>query len=181
VAGQHEGAVFNFGQNVGLATGLVTIGLATGGAGTVGGGLDLGFQLLQNQGDFSKVRLDSIAISAISGRIGAGVSSGLGKGGSLVARTAFAETGLGLGARTAINAGVGFNVGYWGKVAENALRGEDLTNGAWQTGAFGGIGAGAGELLQAGAGAAWNKYAKSKSSTFTDRATGAIGPISSRD
>jgi Protein of unknown function (DUF3990) len=151
VAGQHEGFAFNLGQSVGLATGLVTIGLATGGAGTIGGGLDLGVQLWQNQGDFSKVSLDSIAISAISGRIGAGVSGGLGKGGALVASTAYAETGLGLGARTAINAGVGFNVGYWGKVTENAFRGEDLTNGAWQSGAFGGIGAGAGELLPAAA------------------------------
>jgi RHS repeat-associated protein len=54
VAGQHEGALFNLGQSVGLATGLVTIALATGGAGTIGGGFDLGVQLWQNQGDFSK-------------------------------------------------------------------------------------------------------------------------------
>ncbi len=150
VAGQHEGFAFNLGQSVGLATGLVTIGLATGGAGTIGGGLDLGVQLWQNGGDFSKVNLDSIAISAVSGRIGAGVSSGLGKGGSLVAGTAFAEKGLGLAARIGINTGVGFNLGYWGKVTENALRGEELTNGAWQTGAFGAAGAAAGELAQAG-------------------------------
>jgi RHS repeat-associated protein len=151
VAGQHEGATFNLGQSIGLATGLVTIGVATGGAGIVGGGLDTGFQLWQNQGDFSKVNLDSVAISAVGGMIGARVSGGLVKGGALVAGGAFAKTGLGLGARTAINAGVGFNVGYWGKVAENGLRGEDLTNGAWQSGAFGGIGAGAGELLPAAA------------------------------
>jgi RHS repeat-associated protein len=151
VAGQHEGLLFNVGQSVGLATGLVTIGLATGGAGSIGGGLDLGVQLWQNGGDFSQVKLDSIAISAVSGKIGASVSSGLGKGGSLVAGTAFAETGLGLAARTGINAGVGFNVGYWGKVTENALRGEELTNGAWQTGAFGAAGAAAGELLPAAA------------------------------
>jgi RHS repeat-associated protein len=150
VAGQHEGFAFNLGQSVGLATGLVTIGLATGGAGIVGGGLDTGFQLWQNHGDFSKIDLTSIAISAVSGRIGASVSSGLGKGGALVAGGAFAETGLGLGARTAINAGVGFNLGYWGKVAENAIRGEDLTNGAWQNGAFGAAGAAAGELIPAG-------------------------------
>jgi hypothetical protein len=61
------------------------------------------------------------------------------------------------GAGEAYNAGVGFNLGYWGKVAENGFRGEELTNGAWQSGAFGGIGAGAGELLQAGAGAATSK------------------------
>jgi RHS repeat-associated protein len=155
VAGQHEGFAFNLGQSVGLATGLVTIGLATGGAGTIGGGLDLGVQLRQNQGDFSQVRLDSIAISAVGGKIGASVSGGLGKGGALVAGGAFAETGLGLGARTAINAGVGFNVGYWGKVAENAVRGEELTNGALNNGIFGGVGAAAGELAQAGAGKAW--------------------------
>ena len=157
VAGQHEGALFNIGQSVGLATGLVTIGLATGGAGSIGGGLDLGVQLWQNGGDFSQVKLDSIAISAVSGKIGASVSNGLGKGGALVAGTAFAEKGLGLGARTAINAGVGFNVGYWGKVTENVLRGEELTNGAWQTGAFGAAGAAAGELLPAGVGA-WKKW-----------------------
>jgi RHS repeat-associated protein len=151
VAGQHEGAAFSLGQSVGLATGLVTIGVATGGAGIVAGGLDTGFQLWQNQGDFSKIDLTSVAISAVSGRIGAGVSAGLGKGGALVAGGAFAKTGLGLGARTAINAGVGFNLGYWGKVAENGFRGEELTNGAWQSGAFGGIGAGAGELLPAAA------------------------------
>jgi RHS repeat-associated protein len=157
VAGQHEGAAFSLGQSVGLATGLVTIGVATGGAGIVAGGLDTGFQLWQNQGDFSKIDLTSVAISAVSGRIGAGVSAGLGKGGALVAGGAFAKTGLGLGARTAINAGVGFNLGYWGKVTENAFKGEELTNGAWQSGAFGGIGAGAGELLSAGAGAATSK------------------------
>jgi Pretoxin HINT domain len=174
VAGQHEGAAFSLGQSVGLATGLVTIGVATGGAGIVAGGLDTGFQLWQNQGDFSKIDLTSVAISAVSGKIGASVSAGLGKGGALVAGGAFAKTGLGLGARTAINAGVGFNLGYWGKVAENAFSGEELTNGAWQSGAFGGIGAGAGELLQAGAGAVLRS--KGVQNTLA-RATSAIDNI----
>jgi hypothetical protein len=66
-----------------------------------------------------------------------------------------AETGLGLGARTAINAGVGFNTGYYGKVAENAWNHRELTEGALASGISGGVGAGAGELVQAGAGAVW--------------------------
>jgi RHS repeat-associated protein len=150
VAGQHEGFAFDVGRSVGLATGLVTIGLATGGVGTFSGGLDTGFQLLQNGGDFSKINLASVAISAISGKVGSSVSSGLGKGGFLVAGTSAAEKGLGLAARTAINAGVGFNLGYWGKVGQNAATGEELTKDTWQAGAFGAIGAAAGELIPAG-------------------------------
>lgn len=41
-------------------------------------------------------------------------------------------------------------MGYWGKVGQNAVTGEELTNGAWQSGAFGAIGAAAGELIPAG-------------------------------
>jgi RHS repeat-associated protein len=150
VAGQHEGFAFDVGRSIGLATGLVTVALATGGVGTFSGGLDAGSQLFQNGGDFSKINLASVAISAASGKIGSSVSSGLGKGGFLLAGTSFAEKGLGLAARTLINGGVGFNLGYWGKVAQNVTTGEDLTNGAWQSGAFGAAGAAAGELLSAG-------------------------------
>jgi hypothetical protein len=84
--------------------------LATGGVGTFSGGLDTGFQLLQNGGDFSKINLTSVAISAASGKIGSSVSGGLGKGGYLLKGTSVAENGLGLAARTTINAGVGFNL-----------------------------------------------------------------------
>ena len=121
----------------------------------IGFALDLGFQLWENQGDFSKIDPTRLAISTISGAIGGGIGSGLVKGGALVAGTALADVGLSLGARTAINAGVGFNLGYWGKVAENGIKGQDLTEGALFTGIAGGAGAAAGELLQAGAGAIW--------------------------
>jgi RHS repeat-associated protein len=111
--------------------------------GLIGGGLDLGFQLLQNGGDFSKVKWDSVAISTISGALSGGI------GGVLL------KNGAGLATRTAINAGVGFNLGYWGKVAENGIRGEELTNGALNNGLFGAAGGAAGELIPAGISVAW--------------------------
>jgi RHS repeat-associated protein len=123
--------------------------------GFIGAGLDLGIQLLQNGGKLSDVHWDQVAISGIAGAVGGGIGGALGKGGALLRGTALAETGLGLGARTAINAGVGFNTGYYGKVAENAWNHQYLTDGALATGIFGGVGAGAGELVQAGAGAVW--------------------------
>jgi hypothetical protein len=126
----------------------------------IGGVLDLGLQLWEQKGDFSKIDPTRLAISTISGALGGGIGGALGKGGALLRGTALAEKGLGLGARTAINAGAGFNLGYYGKVAENSIKGNDLTEGALFTGIAGGAGAAAGELLQAGVGAAWSKYTR---------------------
>jgi RHS repeat-associated protein len=126
----------------------------------VGFALDLGFQLLENKGNIWKTDLTRLAISTASGAIGGGIGGGLVKGGALLTGTALAETGLSLGARTAINAGVGFNLGYYGKVTENAVKGKELTEGALSIGIAGGAGAAAGELIQAGIGAAWSKYTR---------------------
>jgi RHS repeat-associated protein len=126
----------------------------------IGGVLDLGMQLWEQKGDFSKIDPTRLAISTISGALGGGIGGALTKGGFLVKGTALAETGLGLGARTAINAGVGFNLGYWGKVTENGIKGKELTDGALFTGIAGGAGAAVGELAQAGIGAAWSKYTR---------------------
>jgi hypothetical protein len=59
-----------------------------------------------------------------------------------------------------INAGVGFNLGYWGKVTENRIKGKELFDGALFTGIAGGAGAAVGELAQAGIGAAWSRYTR---------------------
>jgi hypothetical protein len=110
------------------------------------------FQLLV-KGNIWKTDLTRLAISTAAGAIGGGIGSALGKGGALLkgvglfTEHALVDTGLGLGGRTLINAGVGFNTGYWGKVAENGLRHQELTEGALFTGLAGGVGAGAGELL----------------------------------
>ena len=112
--------------------------------------LDLGMQLWENQGTDKGIDLTRLAISTGIGAISSGV------GGALI------KQGTGLAARTALNAGVGFNTGYWGKVAENGIKGQDLTNGALEHGIGAGAGAAAGELLFAGAGKlatnAWNRY-----------------------
>ena len=113
----------------------------------IGAGLDLGVQLWQNGGDFSKIKWDSVLISGISGAIGGGI------GGALL------KQGTSLAARTALNAGVGFNLGYYGKMGENAWRGEDLTQGTMQAGIFGGLGGAAGELIPAGIQGGWRKLA----------------------
>jgi hypothetical protein len=112
-----------------------------------------------------KIDSTRLAISTISGALGGGIGAGLVKGGALVAGTALADVGLSLGVRTAINAGVGFNLGYWGKVAANGIEGKELTEGALFTGIAGGVGAAAGELLQAGVGSALNRNATKAIST----------------
>jgi RHS repeat-associated protein len=116
----------------------------------LGGGIDLAVQLWEQKGDLSKIDPTRLAISTISGAIGGGIGGALTKGGFLVKGTALADKGLGLGARTAINAGVGFNLGYWGKVAENGIKGQDLTEGALFTGVAGGAGGALGELIPVG-------------------------------
>jgi RHS repeat-associated protein len=120
----------------------------------IGFALDLGFQLIENKGDIWKTDPTRLAISTISGAIGGGIGGALTKGGFLLKGTALADKGLGLAARTAINAGVGFNLGYYGQVAKNGIEGKDLTEGAFSTGIAGGAGAAVGELAQAGIGKA---------------------------
>jgi hypothetical protein len=47
------------------------------------------------------------------------------------------------GTQAALNAGLSFNLGYWGKVTQNAIKGENLTDGAFESGigdALGSIG-----------------------------------------
>jgi RHS repeat-associated protein len=114
----------------------------------IGAVLDVGFQVYENWGTGKGIDLTRVAISAIAGAVGGGI------GGALL------KQGTGLAARTALNAGVGFNLGYWGKVTENKIGGKELFDGALFTGIAGGAGAAAGELLQAGIGAAWNKYTR---------------------
>jgi RHS repeat-associated protein len=132
----------------------------------IGGALDLTFQLIENKGDIWKTDLTRLAISTAAGAIGGGIGGALGKGGALLkgvglfTEHTLVDTGLGLGGRTLINAGVGFNLGYWGKVTENKIGGKELFDGALFTGIAGGAGAAAGELVQAGIGAAWNKYTR---------------------
>jgi RHS repeat-associated protein len=114
----------------------------------IGGGLDLGIQLWQNGGDFSKVNWTSVGVSTLTGAIGGGI------GGLL------AKKGVGLAARTAITAGAEFNLGYWGKVAENKITGkDDLFEGALLSGSIGGIAGAGGELISTGIGA-WAKQVK---------------------
>jgi hypothetical protein len=108
----------------------------------IGGVLDVGMQLWENRGTDKGIDLTRLAISTISGAVGGGI------GGALL------KQGTGLAARTALNAGVGFNLGYWGKVADNKIKGQELTDGALATGIAGGLGAGAGELISDGVGAA---------------------------
>jgi RHS repeat-associated protein len=140
----------------------------------IGGVLDLGLQLWEQKGDFSKIDPTRLAISTVAGALGGGIGGALGKGGFLLKGTALADQGLGLGARTAINAGVGFNVGYWGKVAENGIKGQDLTEGALFTGIAGGAGAAIGELAQAGIGKLLNpNAAKAISNPLND----ALAPL----
>jgi RHS repeat-associated protein len=116
----------------------------------IGGGLDLGVQLWQNGGDLSNINWGSVGVSTLTGAIGGGIGGFLSK------------QGVGLAARTAITAGAEFNLGYWGKVAENKVTGkDDLFDGAFLSGAIGGVSGAGGELLQAGAGAAWKKYGSS--------------------
>jgi YwqJ-like deaminase len=114
----------------------------------IGGVLDLGLQLWEQKGDFSKIDPTRLAISTVTGALGGGI------GGLL------AKQGVGLAARTAITAGAEFNLGYWGKVTENKITGKtDVFDGALLSGAVGGVSGAGGELLQAGAGAAWGKAA----------------------
>jgi RHS repeat-associated protein len=125
----------------------------------IGGGLDLGMQLWENRGTDKGIDLTRLAISTISGAIGSGI------GGALL------KQGTGLAARTALNAGVGFNLGYYGKVIDNGVKGKELTDGALFTGIAGGVGAALGELIPVGTGRLangitdkfvespfWNKY-----------------------
>jgi RHS repeat-associated protein len=135
------------------------------GGAAIGAVLDVGFQVYENWGTGKGIDLTRVAISAVAGAVGGGIGGALGKGGALLkgaglfTEHALVDTGLSLGTRTAINAGVGFNLGYWGKVTENKVGGKELFDGALFTGIAGGIGAGAGELLQAGIGAAWKSNA----------------------
>jgi RHS repeat-associated protein len=109
---------------------------------------DLGIQLWENRGTDKGIDLTRLAISTGIGAISGGV------GGALI------KQGTGLAARTAINAGVGFNTGYYGKVLENGIKGNDLTDGAVVNGIGAGVASGVGELLFAGAGDAWSKYTR---------------------
>jgi RHS repeat-associated protein len=107
----------------------------------IGFGLDLTFQLIENKGDLWKTDLTRLAISTAAGAIGGGIGGFLSK------------QGVGLAARTAITAGAEFNLGYWGKVTQNKITGnDDLFEGALLSGAIGGLSGAGGELITAGAG-----------------------------
>jgi RHS repeat-associated protein len=123
---------------------------------------DLGMQLWDNRGTDKGIDLTRLAISTGIGAISGGV------GGALI------KQGTGLAARTAINAGVGFNTGYYGKVLENGIKGNDLTDGAVVNGIGAGAGAAVGELLFAGAGAVWKSEGVQSALA---RATSVVGDV----
>jgi RHS repeat-associated protein len=116
----------------------------------IGAVLDVGMQLWENRGTDKGIDLNRLAISTLTGAIGGGIGGFLSK------------QGVGLAARTAITAGAEFNLGYWGKVAENKFTGkDDLFDGALLSGSIGGIAGAGGELVTAGVGAGWKKYGSS--------------------
>ncbi|MBI4168090.1 MAG: hypothetical protein HY515_03975, partial [Candidatus Aenigmarchaeota archaeon] len=125
----------------------------------VGGGINLGVQLWQNSGDFSKVDYGSVAVSAGAGFI-AGATLGLG---TAVLGTSFAAT-VSSGAVAGVAGGQSEIFG------ENVLEGGDLTEGLFQTedllaqaggGALGGALGSVGEKILGGKAPSYKAFTRS--------------------
>jgi RHS repeat-associated protein len=112
----------------------------------IGFGVELGIQLFITK----KFDPAALAISTISGAVSSGVGAFISKGVTSLAT------------QVALNAGIGFNIAYWGKVAQNGLEGKGLSvDGAWESGAIGALGGAGGALAERGIA----KYLAKKQST----------------
>ncbi len=78
--------------------------------GFISGGIDLSVQLWNKGGDFSKVDWVSVGVNTAIGAATVGLGSFITKG-----VTSF-------GTQAVLNAGVAFNLGYYGKVTQNTIK-----------------------------------------------------------
>jgi len=113
-----------------------------------GGGLDLGVQLIQNGGSFSKVNWTSVAVSTVAGVAGVGLGGQVAK----LTTSLAARPVMQIATRAVLNGAGSAVIGAGGQMVNNAVDGEKLgTNvgkAAALSGTFGAAGSVAGDLVE---------------------------------
>ncbi len=141
-------------------SGEIPVPIITGAIGAaIGGGINLGVQLWQNNGDLSKVSWSEVGVSAVAGGV-AGATFGAGT----------AVLGTGFGASVLSGAGAGIAGGQTGIAGGNVISGRGLTEGLFRPedmvlqGGFGavgsGLGYGAGKIITSVASKGMNPFTK---------------------